>query len=94
MEGFARMIFVLAVLAAPIVAAALFWGSWAWTAASIIVAVVEFAAFRRSQRFSARMWRSIPVGHRHRRERATETTYVVAALAGVVLLAVAIAHRA
>jgi len=86
------MIVVLALLAAPIVAAVLFWGSWGWTAAAIAVAVVEFAALRRSQRFSARVWRSIPVGRRGDRERATESVYVVAALAGLVLLVIAISQ--
>ena len=88
------MIVVLALLAAPIVAASLFWGSWGWTAAAIAVGVVEFATLRRSQRFTARVWRSIPLGHRRNREQATESVYVLAALAGLILLGVAISHVA
>ena len=84
------MFIVLALLAAPIIAAALFWGSWGWVAAAAAVAVVEFVALRRSQRFSARVWRSSPFGHRRSRERATESLYVVTAAGGVVLLVIAV----
>jgi hypothetical protein len=78
------------VLAAPVVAAVLFWGSWGWLAAAAAVAVVEYIALRRSQRFLARVWRSIGVGRRSSRERATESIYVVTVVAGVALLAVAV----
>jgi hypothetical protein len=80
------MVVVYVLLAAPVAAAALFWGSWGWAAAAAAVAVIEYAALRRSQRFSARLWRSVPVGRRRSRERATETVYVVTAVAGVALL--------
>jgi hypothetical protein len=80
------MAVVLILLAAPVVAVALFWGSWGWVAASAAIAVVEYATLRRSERFSARVWRSIPIGHRHSRERATESTYVLTAVVGVGLL--------
>jgi len=76
------MIVVLALLVAPIATAALFWGSWGWTA----------AALRRSQRFSARVWRSTPTGRRGDRERATESVYVLVVLAGLVLLVMAISR--
>jgi hypothetical protein len=81
---------ILVLLAAPIAAVALFWGSWGWVAAAAVVAFVEFASLRRSQRFSARVWRSSPFGHRRSRERATESLYVVTAVAGVVLLVIAV----
>jgi hypothetical protein len=77
-------------LAAPVASAALFWGSWGWVAASAAVAVVEYATLRRSQRFSARVWRSVRVGGRSSRERNTETVYVLTAAAGVALLAIAV----
>jgi hypothetical protein len=77
-------------LAVPVVAAVLFWGSWGWLAAAAVVAVVEYITLRRSQRFLARVWRSIGVGRRSSRERATEGIYVVTVVAGVALLAVAV----
>jgi hypothetical protein len=84
------VIVVYLVLAAPVAATVLFWGSWGWFAAASLVAVVEYATMRRSQRFSARLWRSVGVGRRSSHERATESVYAGAALAGVVLLAVAV----
>jgi hypothetical protein len=77
-------------LAAPIASAALFWGSWGWVAASVAVAVAEYATLQRSQRFSARVWRSIRVGRRSSRERSTESLYVITAVAGVALLVAAV----
>jgi hypothetical protein len=85
------VIVVYLVLAAPVVATALFWGSWGWLVAAAVVAVVEYAAQKRSRRFTARFWRSVGVGRRSSRERATESIYVVTAVAGIVLLAVAVA---
>ena len=85
-----RVIVVYLVLAAPVVAAVLFWGSWGWLAAAAVVGVVEYATPRRSQRFLARLWRSVGVGRRSSHERATERIYVVAAVAGIVLLAAAV----
>jgi hypothetical protein len=79
-------------LAAPVAAAALFWGSWGWLVASALVAVVEYASLKRSQRFSARLWRSLGFGGRSGRERATERIYVAFTVAGVALLVVAIIH--
>jgi hypothetical protein len=84
------MVIVLLLLAAPLISAVLFWGSWGWMAASVAVAVVEYATLKRSQRFSARVWRSVRVGRRSSHERATESLYVIAAIAGVALLAVAV----
>lgn len=85
-----RVAIVLLLLAAPVVSAALFWGSWGWMAASVAVAVVELATLRHAQRFSARLWRSVGVGSRSRRERATESLYVVSAVAGLAFLVLAI----
>jgi hypothetical protein len=85
-----RVIVVYLLLAAPVAGAALFWGSWGWVAACAAVAVVECATLQRSQQFSARVWRSVRGGRRSRRERATESLYVVTAVAGVSLLAVAV----
>jgi len=73
-------------LAAPLLAAGLFWGSWPWVAAAALVAVAEYVTLQRSQRFSARVWRSVGVGRRSSRERSTEGLYVVSAAAGVALL--------
>ncbi len=86
-----RVIVVCLLLAAPVVATVLFWGSWGWLAAAAVLAVVEYATLKRSQRFSARFWRSVGAGRRSSRERAVESIYVVSAVAGIVLLAVAIA---
>jgi uncharacterized membrane protein len=36
------------------------------------------------------VWRSVRVGHRSSRERTTESLYVVTAIAGIALLAVAV----
>jgi hypothetical protein len=84
------VIVVFIVLAAPILAAALFWGSWGWMVAALAVAVIEYTTVRRSQRFSARLWRSLRFGRRSSRERTAETIYAVSAVAGVVLLIVAV----
>lgn len=84
------MIVAYLLLAAPIASAALFWGSWGFVAASATVAVIEYATLQRSQRFAARVWRSLRVGRRSSRERSTETTYVLTAIAGVALLAAAV----
>ena len=73
-------------LAAPVTAVVLFWGSWGWVTAAAIVAAVEYRSLQRSQRFSARVWRSIGVGRRSQRERGAESIYVVSAVVGVSLL--------
>jgi hypothetical protein len=85
-----RLIVAYLLLAAPIASAVLFWGSWGWVVAAVVVAVVEFATLQRSQRFSARVWRSLRVGRRSSRERAAESLYVITAFAGVALLAMAV----
>jgi parvulin-like peptidyl-prolyl isomerase len=73
-------------LAAPVVAALLFWGAWGWVAAGVAVAAVEYASLQRSERFSARVWRSVGMTQRGRRERGIEIIYVVSAVSGVALL--------
>lgn len=77
---------VYALLAAPVVAAILVWGSWGWVAVAAVVTVVQYATLKRSQQFSARVWRSIGMGRRSRRERGAEGAYVISAAAGVALL--------
>ena len=81
------MIVAYLLLAAPIIAAALLWGTWVWVAAAAAVFVLQYVALHRSQRFSARVWRSVGVGRRSSRERVTERLYVVTASVGVLLLA-------
>ena len=84
------MIVAYVLLAAPVLAAYFFWGSWSWVAATAVVVAVEYATLQRAQRFSARIWRSIGWGRHSRRERGTEALYVISAVAGVVLLVVAL----
>lgn len=84
------MIVAYALLAAPVLAGVLFWGSWGWVAAAAVVAVIEYMTLQRSQRFSGRFWRSIGTGRRSRRERGAEGAYVVSAVVGVGLLAASI----
>jgi hypothetical protein len=73
-------------LAAPVVGALLLWGAWGWVAVAAVVAAVEYAALQRSQRFSARFWRSVGVTRRSKRERGVEIVYVLSAALGVVIL--------
>ncbi len=84
------MIVAYLLLAAPVVAALLFWGSWGWVAVAVVTAAVEYAALQRSQRFSARFWRSVGVTQRSKRERGVEIVYVISAAVGVVLLIVSL----
>ena len=77
------MIVAYLLLAAPVVAALLFWGTWGWVAVAAVAAAVEYATLQRSQRFSARFWRSVGVTQRSRRERGVEIVYVISAAVGV-----------
>jgi len=79
-------------LAAPLIAAVLLWGSWALAALALVVFVVEYLALQRSQRFAAHFWRSVGIGSRSRRERGTETLYVASTIAGLALLVVAVVN--
>ncbi|MCU1372225.1 MAG: hypothetical protein JWO77_3419 [Ilumatobacteraceae bacterium] len=54
---------------------------------AIAAVLVQVVSLRRTQRFSARFARALPLGRRSRRARAVELTYAVSALAGVALLA-------
>ncbi len=83
----AEVLVAYLLLAAPVVAALLFWGDWAWVAAAVVVAAVEYATLQRSQRFSARFWRSVGVSRRSTRERGIEILYLISAVLGVALLA-------
>lgn len=80
------MIVAYLLLAAPVVAAFLSWGAWGWVAVAAGVAVVEYATLQRSQRFSARVWRSVGMTRRGKRERGIETVYVISAAVDVALL--------
>ena len=80
------MIVAYLLLAAPVVAALLLWGSWGWVAVAAVAAAVEYAALQRSQRFSARFWRSVGVTRRSTRERGIEIVYVLSAAFGVAIL--------
>jgi len=73
-------------LAAPVVAALLLWGTWVWVGVAVVVAAVQYVTLRRSQRFSAHFWRSVGVTRRSTRERGIEMVYVISVAAGVVLL--------
>ena len=73
-------------LAAPVVAALLFWGAWGWVAVAVVAAAVEYATLQRSQRFSAHFWRSVGMTQRSKRERGIEIVYVISAAFGVILL--------
>ena len=84
------MIVAYLLLAAPVVAALLFWGTWGWVAVAAVAAAVEYATLQRSQRFSAHFWHSVGVTQRSRRERGVEIVYVISAAVGVILLIVSL----
>jgi hypothetical protein len=50
--------------------------------------VLEYVAFRRTERFSARVWRTVGVGRRHRQARVNEGLYLLTVVAGIALLVV------
>ena len=80
------MIVAYVLLAAPVLAAVFFWGAWGWFTAAVVVAGLEYVTLRHSQQFSARLWRSVGMTARGRRERGIETVHVISALGGVALL--------
>ena len=84
------MLVPLVLLAAPVVAAGLFWGRWAGFAAAVLVAAVQLQALRQTEQFSDRIWRVVGRGRRARRARGADALYVASAVAGVVLLVVAL----
>lgn len=80
------MIVAYLLLAAPVAAGLLRWGAWGWVAAAAAVALVQYVTLQRSQRFSARLWRSVGIGRRSKREHGTETVYVLSVVLGIALL--------
>ena len=77
-------------LAAPVVAAALFWGEWLAFAVCVAVALAELQALRQTERFSSRVWRTVGRGTKGRQARAADGVYLLVAVAGVLLLVVAL----
>ena len=75
-------------LAAPAIAAILLWGAWGWFGIAVVVTVLEYVAFRRTERFSARVWRTVGVGRRNRQARINEGIYLLTVAAGIALLVV------
>jgi hypothetical protein len=75
-------------LAAPAIAAILLWGAWGWFGIAIVVTVLEYVAFRRTERFSARVWRTVGVGRRNRQARMNQGFYLLTVIAGIALLVV------
>ncbi len=75
-------------LAAPAIAAILLWGAWGWFGIAVVVTVLEYVAFRRTERFSARVWRTVGVGRRNRQARRNEGVYLLTVVAGIALLVV------
>ncbi len=80
-------------LAAPVVATVLFWGSWPAFVVSVVVALAELQALRQTERFSSRVWRAIGRGTKGRQARAADVVYLLTAVAGVLLLLVALAQQ-
>ena len=74
--------------AAPAIAAMLLWGTWGWFGVAIVVTALEYVAFRRTQRFSARVWRTVGVGRRNRQARMNEGLYLLTVIGGIALLVV------
>ena len=77
-------------LAAPVVAAVLFIGSWVAFAVCVVVALAELQSFRQTERFSSRVWRAVGKGTKGRQARGAEVVYLLSALAGVLLLVIAV----
>lgn len=80
-------------LAAPVAAAVLFWGSWAWCAVAVAITVVQYLSLRRTEQFSARVWRTVGRGRRSRRARSADGLYLLTTVAGLVVLAAAVVGR-
>jgi hypothetical protein len=57
---------------------------------AVVVAVVQFLSFRRTEQFSARIWRAVGHGRRSQTARGAETLYLLSAGAGLVLLGIAL----
>jgi hypothetical protein len=80
----------LLLLAAPLVAAALAWGSWGAFAVCLLIALVQYQSLRHTEQFSTRIWRTVGKGRRGRQARAAEVAYLLSAAAGVIVLVVVI----
>lgn len=80
-------------LAAPVIAAVVFWGAWAGVALAAAIAVVQFLSFRHTERFSSRVWRTVGHGRRSREARAAGGLYLVSVVAGLAVLVVAVLGR-
>jgi len=80
-------------LAAPVAAAALWWGTWVWVVVAAAIAAVQYLAFRRTERFSARVWRTVGMGRRSRQARTADTVYIAAVIAGIAVLVAALYQR-
>lgn len=87
------MIMPWVLLAAPVLAAALWWGSWVWCAVAVVVAVVEYLALRQTERFSSRVWRTVGSGQRSRKARTSDGVYLVTVVAGLGLFGMALLDR-
>ena len=70
------MILPWVLLAAPVVAAILFWGTWAAVAVCAVVAVAELQSFRQTERFSSRVWRAVGKGTKGRQARVAEVVHL------------------
>ncbi len=75
-------------LAVPAIAAILLWGSWGWFALAVAVMALQYVTFRRTERFSARVWRTVGIGRRNRQARLNEGAYLLTVVAGFALLVV------
>lgn len=62
-------------------------------AAAAAVALVEYLALRRTQRFSARIWRTIGIGRRSKGARTSEGLYIIAVAAGFGVLVLGLVRR-
>jgi hypothetical protein len=77
-------------LAAPVVAAVLFVPQWVAVGLCAVVAIAEVQSFRQTERFSSRVWRAVGKGRQGRSARVAEVVYLLTAVAGVLLLVVAL----
>ena len=80
-------------LAAPVIAAALFWGAWVAVGLALVIAIVQFLSFRRTEQFSSRVWRTVGHGRRSREARAADGLYLVSVVAGLAVFVVAVLGR-
>jgi hypothetical protein len=79
------MLVAAALLVVAVAAVALWWGTWAVVVVAAAVAIVEYLALQRTERFSTRLGRIAPSRRRRRREQWLDVVYAVTAVAGVAL---------